>query len=305
MPEKFDIIIPTYNNLSELKECLNGFSGQTFKDFRIMVSVDGSNDGTNEYLESTQFEFGLIKLNHPDNAHKGRDETRNLSLNQITAEYILLFDSDIVPDDILLQKHYELLEKKECISVGEIIYKNADENIWAYYLQRRGRGKYKDMAEMPAYYLNTENVAFRSKYFIESGGQDLDLSKSYGGDDTVLGYRIYRKFNIPTMYNKSAVGYSVLDKSLEKALEQMREFGNVNLKIIKNKYPELNQIFKLNIMESKTFPNIFIRLFLNKSVVKSLLKTITFLPKRLRLWYVKLLVFYSVYKGYKSQPIVK
>ena len=305
MPEKFDIIIPTYNNLSELKECLNGFSGQTFKDFRIMVSVDGSNDGTNEYLESTQFEFELIKLNHPDNAHKGRDETRNLSLNQITAEYILLFDSDIVPDDILLQKHYELLEKKECISVGEIIYKNADENIWAYYLQRRGRGKYKDMAEMPAYYLNTENVAFGSKYFIESGGQDLDLSKSYGGDDTVLGYRIYRKFNIPTMYNKSAVGYSVLDKSLEKALEQMREFGNVNLKIIKNKYPELNQIFKLNIMESKTFPNIFIRLFLNKSVVKSLLKTITFLPKRLRLWYVKLLVFYSVYKGYKSQPIVK
>jgi glycosyltransferase involved in cell wall biosynthesis len=302
MPKKFDIIIPTYNNLSELKECLNGFSRQTFKDFRIIVCIDGSNDGTNEYLENTQFEFELIELNHPNNAHKGRDETRNLSLNHITAQYIILFDSDIVPDNILLQKHYELLEKKECISVGEIIYKNAYENIWAYYLQRRGRGKYKDMAEMPAYYLNTENVALRSKYFIESGGQDLDLSKSYGGDDTVLGYRIYKKFNIPTMYNKSAIGFSVLDKTLDKALKQMWEFGNVNLKIIKKKYPELDQIFKLNIMESKTFPYIMIRLFLNKSVAKSLLKTITIVPNRIKLWYVKFLVFYSVYKGYKLEP---
>lgn len=302
MPKKFDIIIPTYNNLSELKECLNGFSGQIFKDFRIIVCIDGSNDGTNEYLENTQLEFELIKLNHPNNAHKGRDETRNLSLNHIKAQYIILFDSDIVPDNILIQKHYELLEKKECISVGEIIYKNADENIWAYYLQRRGRGKYKDMAEMPAYYLNTENVALRSKYFIKSGGQDLDLSKSYGGDDTVLGYRIYKKFNIPTMHNKSAIGFSVLDKTLDKALEQMWEFGNVNLKIIKKKYPELDQIFKLNIMESKTFPYILIRLFLNKSVANSLLKTITIVPNRIKLWYVKFLVFYSVYKGYKSEP---
>ena len=110
MPKKFDIIIPTYNNLSELKECLNGFSGQIFKDFRIIVCIDGSNDGTNEYLESTQFEFELIKLNHPNNAHKGRDETRNLSLNHIKAQYIILFDSDIVPDNILIQKHYELCQ---------------------------------------------------------------------------------------------------------------------------------------------------------------------------------------------------
>lgn len=300
MSQKFDVIIPTYNNLSELKECLKGFSEQSFKDFRIIVCVDGSDDGTNEYLENSQFSFELLKLNHEGNAHKGRDETRNLSLNSITAEYILLFDSDIIPAKNLLQKHFELFKQKDCVSVGEVIYKNANENIWAYYLQTRGKGKYNDLDEIPAYYLNTQNVAFKSKYFIESGGQDLDLSKSYGGDDTVLGYRINKKFNIPTVFNKSAEGYSVLHKTLSKALEQMKEFGNVNLKIIKKKYPELDKIFNFNVMDSKTVHHLLIRLLLRKSVAQTLMKTIKIVPNRIKLLYIQFLVFYSIYCGYKK-----
>ena len=300
MPKTFDVIIPTYNNLAELKECLEGFVEQTFKDFRIIVCVDGSSDGTNEYLNNSKFDFELLVLNHENNAHKGRDETRNLSLNNISSEYILLFDSDIVPNKDLLQNHLELLEKKECISVGEIIYKNRLENIWAFYLQTRGKGKYNDREEIPAYYLNTQNAALRSRYFIESGGHDPELSKSYGGDDTVLGYRINKKFNIPTIFNKSAEGCSVLQKSLNKALEQMREFGNINLKIIKNKYPELDQIFKLNIIESKALHHSLIRLFLKKPIAQALLKSVKIFPLKIRLWCIQFLVFYSIYKGYKS-----
>ena len=302
MSKKFDVIIPTYNNLSELKECINGFSKQTFEDFRVIVCVDGSNDGTNEFLKKSQFGFELLKLNHPDNAHKGRDETRNLSLNHITAEYILFFDSDIVPANDLLKKHCELLEKKDCISVGEIIYRNANENVWAHYLQTRGKGKYKNLEEMPAYYLNTQNVAFKSKYFKESGGQDLDLSKSYGGDDTVLGYRINKQFNVPTVFNKSAEGYSVLHKTLGKALEQMEEFGNVNLKIIRKKYPELNGIFRMNIIESKSFHHFLIRLFLRKPVAQFLLTTLKLVPTSIKLLYIQFLVFYSIFSGYRSHP---
>lgn len=300
MSKTFDVIIPTYNNLLDLKECLNEFSKQVFKDFRIIVCVDGSDDGTNEFLENSHFDFELLKLNHANNEHKGRDKTRNLSLNHITAEYILLFDSDIVPDSYLLQKHWELLDKKNCISVGEVIYKNANENIWAYYLQTRGKGKYKNLEEIPAYYLNTQNVAFKSEYFIGSGGQDLDLSKAYGGDDTVLGYRINKKFNVPTIFNKSAEGFSILHKTLNEALEQMGEFGNINLKIIKKKYPELNQIFKVNIIESKSINHILIRLFLKKSIAQFLIKTIKIFPSKIRLWHIQFLVFYSIYKGYKS-----
>jgi hypothetical protein len=80
----------------------------------------------------------------------------------------------------------------------------------------------------------------------------------------------------------------------------MREFGNINLKIIKNKYPELDQIFKLNIIESKALHHSLIRLFLKKPIAQALLKSVKIFPLKIRLWCIQFLVFYSIYKGYKS-----
>ena len=48
----FDIIIATYNNLEELTKCLKSFEKQTYKEFNVFVCVDGSTDGTLNYLET-------------------------------------------------------------------------------------------------------------------------------------------------------------------------------------------------------------------------------------------------------------
>ena len=117
------------NNLEELKNCLQGFVSQSFRDFRVFICIDGSNDGTSEYLKDTKFNFNLELLTHPGNAHRGRNKTRNLALNKISSKYVLLFDSDIVPEGDLLKKHFDLLEKKDCISTGDILYENSKENV--------------------------------------------------------------------------------------------------------------------------------------------------------------------------------
>jgi glycosyltransferase involved in cell wall biosynthesis len=44
------VITPTYNNLPELRQCLKALSQQTYTDFVAYVCVDGSTDGTLEYL---------------------------------------------------------------------------------------------------------------------------------------------------------------------------------------------------------------------------------------------------------------
>lgn len=288
------------NNLQELKKCLQGFKNQSFTDFRIFICIDGSTDGTIEYLEETKYNFNMEVLTHPGNAHRGRNETRNLALKKISAKYIMIFDSDIVPDADLLKKHFVLLEEKDCVSVGEVIYENNKENVWALYLQTRGKNKYDDLSEIPVYYLNTQNVAFKSNYFIELGGQDPELSENYGGDDTMLGYRIGKEFNIPAMFNKCAFGFSYMDKTLNKALMQMREFGAVNLKIIRRKYPEFKQIFRFDIIESRSLHYKLFRSFLNDGIINLLMKIIVFLPSTLKVKTVHYLVFYSIYKGYKT-----
>jgi glycosyltransferase involved in cell wall biosynthesis len=300
MEKMFEVIIPTWNNLNELKKCLQGFGEQTFRDFRVFICVDGSTDGTIEYLKTAKYNFDFEVLVHRGNDHKGRDETRNLSLDKISAKYILMFDSDIIAKDDLLQKHFDLLNNRDCVSVGEVIYENSKENIWALYLQTRGKQKYKDFSDMPAYYLNTQNASFRATYFTELGGQDIELSKSYGGDDTILGYRIGTKFNIPAVFNHAAVGHSVLEKTLNEALNQMREFGAVNLKIIRRKYPEFTEIFRFDRIESNRLRHRLFRLLLRKRLSSALVISINFLPSIINLKIVHFLVFLYIYKGYKT-----
>lgn len=301
MPFIFDIIIPTMNNLAELRDCLEGFQNQLFKEFRVICCIDGSTDGTNEFLNIAAFNYQILKLNHEDNKSKGRDETRNLALYHLNSEYVLLIDSDTIPSPELLKNHYDLLKSKDCISVGDVRINDINENVWSYYLQTRGKRKFKNLEEIPAYYLNTQNVAFRSKYFIEIGGQDTDLSNSYGGDDTVLGHRIEKRFKIPTIFNQSAVAHSKTEKSLDVALIQMKEFGTGNLKIIKEKYPELNKIFRLNIMESEAIYFKIFRMFLNESTAKLGRRILKISPSPINLWIIQFLVFNAIYQGYKSR----
>jgi len=288
------------NNLEELKNCLQGFASQSFRDFRIFICIDGSTDGTLEYLVEAIYNYNMEVLTHPDNAHMGRNKTRNLALNIISSKYVLLFDSDIVPEDDLLKKHFDLLEEKDCISTGDILYENSKQNVWALYLHTRGKNKYDDLSEIPVYYLNTGNVAFKSSYFIELLGLDPDLSNNYGGDDTILGYMIGKDFNIPAVFNKTAFGFSYMNKTLNKALQQMQEFGATNLKIIRRKYPEFIQLFRFDIIESDSLYHKLFRFFLNDNVARFLKYIIRFLPSAIKVKIVHYLVFFSIYKGYKT-----
>jgi glycosyltransferase involved in cell wall biosynthesis len=54
---KVSIIIPTYNEINVLGECLDSLSRQTYKDVEVIVVDDGSSDGTAE-------RFKVIKQDH-------------------------------------------------------------------------------------------------------------------------------------------------------------------------------------------------------------------------------------------------
>ena len=295
----FDIIIPTYNNLEELKKCLDAFENQTYKNFRVLVCVDGSGKNTLEYLSAVKFTFPFEVLIQKDKKRKGRNATRNLALNHLESKYLLMFDSDILPAPDLLEKHLALLKEKKCISAGEIVYTNASKNILADYIQTRGKSKYKNGQIIPSYYLATSNVAFESQYFLNAGGQDPDMV-SYGGGDIEFGYRMEKMFHLPVIYNKEAVGYAKWDKSLNFVLGQMEEFGAVNLHKIRKKYPELREVFRFHLAESKNLKSRFVRFFLRESIGRTVKKIVPHAPRLIRRLLIHYLFFWSIYKGYMS-----
>ncbi len=294
----FDIIIPTFQNLEELKRCLQGLSKQTFPDFRILLCIDGIPNKINNFLMRNSFPNDIIPLQHADVKRHGRTATRNLALKSIQSEYLLLLDSDIIPLPELVERHYEQLKNQNCISLGYVEYTDFKTNYLADYIQSRGKNRYKDQEILPYKYITSQNVAMKSNYFIQIGGQDSAIV-SYGGD-IEFGYHLSKTLSIPLIYNKKAVGHATCNKDLEGVLKQMQEFGRITLPYIKQKYPEFNQAFRIDLITTKGLKSIFTRIVVNRAIAKILQRIVPYFPKHLRRLMIHYLFFQSIVKGYDS-----
>jgi glycosyltransferase involved in cell wall biosynthesis len=291
----FDIVIPTYNNLEELRSCLKSFEGQTISDFKVWVTVDGSIDGTVEYLNKKQFGFPVTCLQHSDKKNHGRGIGLNLSLPHLSAKYVLFLDSDFTVKSDFLEKHLFVLNSGDCISLGKIIYEKG--SVWGDYDQTRGMNQFKDeFAEIPFRYMVTANTALPADIFVKVNGFDENIT-AYGGEDIELAYNIWEKFKLKVIGNKQAVAFGMMNKPLETALQQREQFAGKNLKYLLQKHPWATDIFKINFIQS------FKGKLLYGSIPRGLLMSLSQnnnIPVSLRIKLVHLLVFYHLYKGYHS-----
>lgn len=292
-----DIVIPTYNNLEELKLCLHSFQSQSVSDFRILVCVDGSSDGTCEYLEDHErFNYQFCVLDHAGKVNKGRSATRNLALPHLAAKYVVFLDSDFTVHADFIESHLELLNIDEVVSVGDIFYKKG--NIWRDYALSRGKHKFeKNFSEIPFKYLETGNVMMPTPVFWQLEGFDEAFS-TYGGEDTELACRIRKRFNLKTVFNRKAVAYGMMEKPLAAALAQREEFARTGLRYIRKKHPDMPDVFNVKFLESPIAS--FLYMLLPDKILFGLAEN-SLLPKYLRLKLVHLLVFCNMYRGYHAR----
>lgn len=291
----FDVIIPTYNNCAELQQCLQGLSMQTHKHFRAIVCIDGSTDGTLQWLESTTHTFPLIIAQHSDGKNHGRNPTRNLALPNIQSEYIAFLDSDLIPHPEFLAQHAQLLAERNCISVGDVQYTNANTNRWAAYLQTRGKNKFPHGSIIPYYYLITQNTAHKSTYFIQCGGQDSRVTQ-YGGGDTAYALQLHAFVDIPTIFNKKALATGDMNKTLGEALNQLEKFGATNLVYLHQQYPNELSMFRLHTLLGRSTSDKLLRMLLIRPLANLVQRFATVLP----LQAINYAVLCRIYLGWKS-----
>ena len=291
---RFNVILPTYNNLGELKKCLAGFNRQTEKSFRVIVCIDGSTDGTRTYLDSCNHSFAFTVVEHPDHGNHGRNAARNLALSFIDAEYCMLLDSDAVPAPGLLEAHKRYLDRENGISLGIIRYSNTSTNLWAKYTEQRGRYRLSPYARIDYRFFNTGNVAFNSRFFLELEGQDASMTH-YGGGDSEFAIRLFDRFHPHFFNNTDAVAHSAMNKDLSGALAQMEEFGRYNLRHIFNKHPAHRHLYGMSIMRKYA---LLFSIAAGISPVTALQKMIRFFPARIQMLLVRYLVVCSVYRGF-------
>ncbi|GAB4129019.1 MAG: hypothetical protein OHK0045_06760 [Raineya sp.] len=103
------IIIPTYNGEKKILNALRSLEMQTFKDFEVVVVVDGSKDNTKKVLEENNFNFKSLKIVYQ--ANKGRAGARNTGAKQASYDLLAFFDDDMRLEADALQKHYDFHRK--------------------------------------------------------------------------------------------------------------------------------------------------------------------------------------------------
>ena len=102
---KVSVIVPVYNSLPYLTECLQSLVDQTLKDIEIICVDDGSTDSSRDEVNRFCQMYKHVKLIAQQN--QGVSVARNEGFNVAAADYVYFMDSD----DVLEKNALDILYK--------------------------------------------------------------------------------------------------------------------------------------------------------------------------------------------------
>ena len=119
---KVSIIVPVYNVVDYLSDCLESLVKQTLDDIEIICVNDGSTDSSLIVLEKYEKQYDIIKIINQRN--KVLDSARNAGLAAAKGEYLGFVDSDDWIDTEFYEKLYEAAKRHNTdIAAASIIRK--------------------------------------------------------------------------------------------------------------------------------------------------------------------------------------
>ncbi|MEB3241179.1 MAG: glycosyltransferase family A protein [Synechococcus sp.] len=199
------VVIPTYNRLPILRQCLTALEQQIDlpegDDFEVVLVDDGSTDDTVAWLRQHAAGYPHVRLLQQD--HGGPALGRNLGVDQARGELIVFIDSDLVVVPTFLREHLESLRRawqrqgnRLCFTYGAVI------NTHNFDAPNQEPHKLSDLSWA---YFATGNVAIDRQVLLESGVFDPSF-RLYGWEDLELGERL-RRMGVQLVRCPAAVGY--------------------------------------------------------------------------------------------------
>jgi GT2 family glycosyltransferase len=183
------VVIPTFRRWSSLQLTLDAMAQQTLdlERFEVIVSDDGSEDGTVEKLK-TYADGSPLQLVVTSGANAGPSAARNRGLRLAKGTWVAFTDDDCVPAKDWLEQCLNCLEADPTLDgVGGKVLRYKDGRIARYVdwtevlLPAMNKGK--------VHYLVTSNAVFRNALLQRLGGFN-ETYKWPGGEDPDLSFRV-------------------------------------------------------------------------------------------------------------------
>jgi len=183
---KISVIMPAFNAVSTIKDCIKSLKEQDFKDYEIIVVVDNSKDNTYDLVKN------LCKV-VKNYGKRGAGSARNRGARIAKAKILAFIDSDCIAPRGWLKKIYDTFKEKDVKIVAGVYnkpFKN-DVNKFNYYEQRYRQRKLNENTST----FSSNNVAIRRDIFLSYGGFP-EYIKGPGLEDAELSLDLSEKYNI-------------------------------------------------------------------------------------------------------------
>ncbi len=118
--KKVSAIIVNWNGKNETADCIESLLKQDCSDLEIIVSDNGSTDGSNEFIQAN---FSSVKLLE-NGKNLGFGAAVNRGLAAASGDYLIFLNNDLVLDSTCIRELTELLESDDRIgaAVPKILY---------------------------------------------------------------------------------------------------------------------------------------------------------------------------------------
>jgi GT2 family glycosyltransferase len=207
------VLIATYNRKEILLKALAAYEGQSARSeiLEVLVLDDGSTDDTAkavaEFSSHSELPVRYFRL-----THRGSAALRNYGIGAAKGTLILFGDDDVLPAPNLVEEHVSWHRKHPQPSIGILGLVEWSPEVnptpFMHWLAIEGFFEYGKLnageeAGFGCFY--SGNLSLKTDFLRENGLFDADF-KSYGFEDTELGYRLEKK-GLKLLYNPAAIGY--------------------------------------------------------------------------------------------------
>lgn len=193
---KVSVVIPTFQRRDSVKRALTALSAQTFSpgSFEVIVSIDGSDDGTREMVEEFSAPFRLRGIWEPNS---GRATACNRGVKAAEGDLLIILDDDMEPSPRLVEAHHAAHPRDSMLGVigAAPIFIDESSTLAARYIAAEFNAR-QEKISTPNYNFRIwdfygANLSIRRDILIGAGAFN-ELFKVYGYEDIELAQRLVK-----------------------------------------------------------------------------------------------------------------
>jgi GT2 family glycosyltransferase len=235
------VVIPSHQRREALRRALRAFCEQTAvpESFEVIVSVDGSSDGSEEMARSFDSPYDLRVTAGPS---RGRAAACNSAIELARGEVLIVLDDDMQPAPAFIERHlsHHPPGSRLCVMGAVPIELDPASPRAARYVRDKFNAHLAQLAKPGHEFVPRDfysgNASLRTELMRATGGFSESFTV-YGNEDIDLSLRL-RAAGVELRYDAAALARQEYDKELDALARDTTEKGRTTVQLARG-HPEV------------------------------------------------------------------